>query len=121
MLDRVNTEVLKFKKSGIRKFAEAASQIPGVVSLTIGEPEFNTSDLIKDAAKQALDENHTHYPSGQGLLSLRQAVAAFENKQCNLNSSRPTEPPVAVALPWPTERSKPPFSCQSAPMARSRP
>ena len=85
MLDRVNTEVLKFKKSGIRKFAEAASQIPGVVSLTIGEPEFNTSDLIKDAAKQALDDNHTHYPSGQGLLSLRQAVAAFENKQCNLN------------------------------------
>ena len=85
MLDRVNTEVLKFKKSGIRKFAEAASQIPGVVSLTIGEPEFNTSDLIKDAAKQALDDNHTHYPSGQGLLSLRQAVAAFENKQCNMN------------------------------------
>ena len=85
MLDRVNTEVLKFKKSGIRKFAEAASQIPGVVSLTIGEPEFNTSDLIKDAAKQALDENHTHYPSGQGLLSLRQAVAAFENKNCNMN------------------------------------
>ena len=85
MLDRVNTEVLKFKKSGIRKFAEAASQIPGVVSLTIGEPEFNTSDLIKDAAKQALDDNHTHYPSGQGLLSLRQAVAAFENKHCNMN------------------------------------
>ena len=85
MLDRVNTEVLKFKKSGIRKFAEAASQIPGVVSLTIGEPEFNTSDLIKNAAKQALDDNHTHYPSGQGLLSLRQAVAAFENKQCNMN------------------------------------
>ena len=85
MLDRVNTEVLKFKKSGIRKFAEAASQIPGVVSLTIGEPEFNTSDLIKGAAKQALDDNHTHYPSGQGLLSLRQAVAAFENKQCNMD------------------------------------
>lgn len=85
MLDRVNTEVLKFKKSGIRKFAEAASQIPGVVSLTIGEPEFNTSDLIKDAAKQALDDNHTHYPSGQGLLSLRQAVATFENKQCNMD------------------------------------
>ena len=85
MLDRVNTEVLKFKKSGIRKFAEAASQIPGVVSLTIGEPEFNTSDLIKDAAKQALDDNHTHYPSGQGLLSLRQAVATFENKQCKMD------------------------------------
>lgn len=85
MLDRVNKQVLKFKKSGIRKFAEAASMMPGVVSLTIGEPEFNTSDLIKDAAKQALDENHTHYPSGQGLLSLRQAVATFESKHNKMN------------------------------------
>ena len=85
MLDRVNTEVLKFKKSGIRKFAEAASMIPGVVSLTIGEPEFNTSDMIKDAAKKALDDNHTHYPSGQGLLSLRQAVASFEAKHNKMN------------------------------------
>lgn len=85
MLDRVNTQVLRFKKSGIRKFAEAASQIPGVVSLTIGEPEFNTSDRIKNAAKQALDDNHTHYASGQGLLSLRQTVASFENKQNAMN------------------------------------
>lgn len=82
MLNRVNHQVLKFKKSGIRKFAEAASKIDGVVSLTIGEPEFNTDEEIKNAAKQALDDNYTHYPLGQGMIELRQAISEFENK-CN--------------------------------------
>lgn len=80
MLNRVNHQVLKFKKSGIRKFAEAAAKIEGVVSLTIGEPEFDTELNIKNAAKKALDDNYTHYPSGQGILQLRQAIADFENK-----------------------------------------
>ena len=57
MLNRVNHQVLKFKKSGIRKFAEAAAKMEGVVSLTIGEPEFDTEVVIKDAAKKALDDN----------------------------------------------------------------
>lgn len=52
MLNRVNHQVLKFKKSGIRKFAEAAAKMEGVVSLTIGEPEFDTEVVIKDAAKK---------------------------------------------------------------------
>ncbi|HET6784857.1 MAG TPA: aminotransferase class I/II-fold pyridoxal phosphate-dependent enzyme [Erysipelotrichaceae bacterium] len=80
MLNRVNHQVLKFKKSGIRKFAEAAAKIDGVVSLTIGEPEFDTELNIKNAAKKALDDNYTHYPSGQGILQLRQAIADFEDK-----------------------------------------
>jgi aspartate/methionine/tyrosine aminotransferase len=80
MLNRVNHQVLKFKKSGIRKFAEAAAKIEGVVSLTIGEPEFDTELNIKNAAKKALDDNFTHYPSGQGILQLRQAIADFEEK-----------------------------------------
>jgi len=80
MLNRVNHQVLKFKKSGIRKFAEAAAKIDGVVSLTIGEPEFDTELNIKNAAKKALDDNYTHYPSGQGILQLRQAIADFESK-----------------------------------------
>lgn len=81
MLNRVNHQVLKFKKSGIRKFSEAAAKIEGVVSLTIGEPEFDTEVNIKNAAKKALDDNYTHYPSGQGILQLREAIAEFEDKK----------------------------------------
>lgn len=81
MLNRVNHQVLKFKKSGIRKFAEAAAKMEGVVSLTIGEPEFDTEVVIKDAAKKALDDNYTHYPSGQGMIELRKAISDFEGKR----------------------------------------
>lgn len=85
MLNRVNHQVLKFKKSGIRKFAEAASKIEGVISLTIGEPEFNTDEEIKNAAKEALDNNYTHYPAGQGMLELRNAISEFESNNNSMN------------------------------------
>lgn len=81
MLDRVNHQVLTFKKSGIRRFAEAAMARKDVVSLTIGEPEFNTDDAIKSALVDALNANYTHYPVGQGVIELRQAIAEFEAKQ----------------------------------------
>lgn len=45
-----------------------------VISLSIGEPDFNTPDFIKDAAKKALDENFTYYTPVPGYLELRQAV-----------------------------------------------
>jgi aminotransferase len=81
MLDRVNHQVLSFTKSGIRRFAEAAMAREDVVSLTIGEPEFNTDDAIKAALVDALNANYTHYPVGQGVFELRQAIAEFEAKQ----------------------------------------
>jgi len=87
MLNRVNHQVLKFKKSGIRKFSEAAAKIEGVVSLTIGEPEFDTELNIKNAAKKALDDNFTHYPSGQGMIQLRQAISDFERNNNKKNHS----------------------------------
>lgn len=80
MLDRVNEQVRNFKKSGIRRFAEAASMMEDVVSLTLGEPEFNTDESVKQAAIDALNANQTHYPVGQGLYALRQAVSTFEAK-----------------------------------------
>ncbi|RME25127.1 MAG: pyridoxal phosphate-dependent aminotransferase [Deltaproteobacteria bacterium] len=46
-----------------------------VISFAIGEPDFDTPEHIKDAAKRALDENHTHYNPSNGLLEFRQAIA----------------------------------------------
>jgi aspartate aminotransferase len=45
-----------------------------VVDLSLGEPDFNTPDHIKQAAKAALDENQTHYTPVAGLLTLREAI-----------------------------------------------
>ncbi len=46
-----------------------------VINLSLGEPDFNTPDFVKDAAKLAIDNNFTSYPPVPGYLSLRQAIA----------------------------------------------
>ncbi len=46
-----------------------------VITLSIGEPDFNTPQKVKDAAKEAIDANQTHYPPVPGLPELRQAIA----------------------------------------------
>ncbi len=46
-----------------------------VISLSLGEPDFNTPDFIKDAAKKAIDNNFSHYTPVPGLNSLRDAIS----------------------------------------------
>ncbi len=67
--------------SGIRAFTALAKTVPGCIELTLGEPEFDTPQPIKDAAWAALQAGQTHYAPNQGLPALREAVAAFETKR----------------------------------------
>ncbi len=69
--------------SGIRIMFAMADKIDGVVNLGIGQPDFDTPEHIRDAAKTALDQGYTRYPPASGFVDLRQAVAkklAKENK-----------------------------------------
>ena len=45
-----------------------------VIGMTAGEPDFNTPDFIKEAAKKAIDENYSRYTPVAGYLSLREAI-----------------------------------------------
>lgn len=74
----LNEALHSIEQSGIRRISDEASKYEGVIRLTVGEPAFNTPENIKQAAKDALDQNHTHYPSAIGLLPLRKAIAQFE-------------------------------------------
>lgn len=51
-----------------------------VVSMTLGEPDFDTPEHIKQAAQQAITDNYSHYGPVKGLLSLREAISASLNK-----------------------------------------
>jgi aspartate aminotransferase len=62
--------------SGIREIGNQAAQTPGVIALHVGQPNFPTPQHIKDAGKRAIDENKTFYTHTQGLLSLREKLAA---------------------------------------------
>lgn len=55
--------------------AEMKAQGIDVISLSLGEPDFNTPDHIKEAAKQAIDQNFSKYGPVPGYPSLRQAIA----------------------------------------------
>jgi len=46
-----------------------------IINLSIGEPDFNTPQFIKDAAKKAIDENYTHYPPVAGYIPLREMIS----------------------------------------------
>src|SRR5215216_6575032 len=73
--ERIAERVAKVPPSGIRRFFDIAAQMPEVISLGIGEPDFVTPDHIRNAGKRALDEGLTAYTSNSGLLELRVALA----------------------------------------------
>lgn len=56
-----------------------------VISLSIGEPDFNTPEEVKEAAKQAIDENWTHYPPVPGYPELKKAICAKFKRDNNLD------------------------------------
>jgi aspartate aminotransferase len=56
-----------------------------VISLSIGEPDFNTPEKVKLAAKKAIDDNYTHYPPVPGYLDLRQAICKKLKRDNNLD------------------------------------
>lgn len=57
------------------KARELKAQGKDVISLSIGEPDFNTPELVKEAAKKAIDDNFTHYPPVPGYPDLREAIS----------------------------------------------
>lgn len=82
MLEKMmNKELIRVRPSGIRMFTNLAREVEGCLFLTIGEPDFNTPDVIKEAAKRSLDVNDVHYPPWAGQLYLRERIALFEKER----------------------------------------
>ena len=83
----LNSNLSSLKRSGIRVYTNMAREIPDCAMLTIGEPDFDTPQPIKDAAWASLSRGQTHYAPNQGIPALRSAVAEYETKRGN-----PTKP-----------------------------
>lgn len=56
-----------------------------VISLSIGEPDFDTPDFIKEAAKQAIDENYSHYTPVSGFPELKEAIVRKFKRDNNID------------------------------------
>jgi len=68
-----------------RRSRELKAQGIDVIDLSLGEPDFNTPEVIKDAAKKAIDDNFSHYTHVSGYLELRQAITQKFKRDNNLN------------------------------------
>ena len=76
----LNNNLKNIPVSGIRRFGALAAKKEDCVFLSIGEPDFDTPQSIKDAACSALERGITHYPPNVGTAALLNEIAAFERK-----------------------------------------
>ena len=72
--DRINNLPISQTLAMAAKARELKSQGKDIISLSLGEPDFNTPDFIKEAAKQAIDDNYNSYTPVNGYLELREAI-----------------------------------------------
>jgi aspartate aminotransferase len=64
---------------------ELKAQGKDIISLSLGEPDFNTPDFIKEAAKQAIDQNYSQYTPVEGYLELKEAICRKFKRDNNLD------------------------------------
>jgi aspartate/methionine/tyrosine aminotransferase len=67
--------VQSIEPSPIRRIIDLAESRPDIIGLHAGEPDFPTPSHIVEAASRALQEGHTHYTHGAGVLELREAIS----------------------------------------------
>jgi aminotransferase len=77
MEELINKRVKEIQISGIRKFYNMTLKYPDVISLTLGQPDFNTPEHVKEAGIKAINANKTKYTENPGLLELRKEISKY--------------------------------------------
>ncbi len=73
----INRTIEHLKPSGIRKYFDLANAMEGVISLGVGEPDFDTPWHISAKAVESFEDGHTHYTANRGLIALRRQIANY--------------------------------------------
>ena len=82
--ERLNRMSVSATLAMTQKSRELKAQGYDVINLSIGEPDFDTPEHVKEAAKRAIDENYTHYPPVPGYESLKKAIVNKFKRENNL-------------------------------------
>lgn len=80
MRNPLSSKIVGIKPSGIRKFFDIAAEMDDVVSLGVGEPDFDTPWHIRDEGIYSLEKGKTFYTSNSGLLELRTEINNYLNR-----------------------------------------
>ena len=92
----LNKTVTEIKPSGIRKFFDIAATMDDVISLGVGEPDFQTPWSIRKAGIESLQRGKTKYTSNWGLIELRKEIVNYSKRKYNLEYDPENEVLVTV-------------------------
>ena len=96
MTKELSHKVLNIKPSGIRKFFDLVCEMKDVISLGVGEPDFDTPWHIRDEGIYALEKGKTFYTSNSGLKELRQEICNYIKRTQNVEYNPNNEVIVTV-------------------------
>lgn len=89
-------KVAELKPSGIRRFFNIAAEMEGVISLGVGEPDFKTPYVVRQAAIESLSRGRTWYTANAGMAQLKDEIAAYLSRRFSLSYSPEDEMFVTV-------------------------
>ncbi|WP_251717794.1 aminotransferase class I/II-fold pyridoxal phosphate-dependent enzyme [Lactobacillus agrestimuris] len=92
----LNTRLNSLSPSKIRAFDVKVSQIPGIIKLTIGEPDLNTPEHVQEAAIKDIKANDSHYAPQAGKPELLEAISDYLKRSINVDYDPETEVCVTV-------------------------
>ena len=85
MKNPLSKKIVQVKPSGIRKFFDLVSEMDDVISLGVGEPDFDTPWHIRDEGIYSLSKGKTFYTSNTGLKELKQEISKYIKRITNIN------------------------------------
>lgn len=85
MTKSLSTTIENLNPSGIRRFFDIANEVEGVISLGVGEPDFDTPWDVRYEAMQAIRQGKTFYTANAGLIELREQIANYVNEKYDLH------------------------------------
>ena len=81
----LSENIKNMPSSGIRKFFDVANTMEGVISLGVGEPDFDTPWHVREAAISSLEKGYTSYSSNTGMIELRKAIASYLDEKYSIS------------------------------------
>ncbi len=96
MRNPLSQTIVNIKPSGIRKFFDLASERENIISLGVGEPDFETPWHIRDEGIYSLEKGKTFYTSNSGLIELREEICNYYRRRFNVSYDKRHETIITV-------------------------
>ncbi|MCR5790266.1 MAG: aminotransferase class I/II-fold pyridoxal phosphate-dependent enzyme [Lachnospiraceae bacterium] len=96
MRNPLSEKIVTIRPSGIRKFFDIASERKDVISLGVGEPDFDTPWHIRDEGIWSLEKGRTFYTSNSGLMELREEICRYTQRKADVSYDPKSEVIITV-------------------------